>query len=506
MKYELRPYQHDAINLARESIKRGNKKILLCLATGAGKSMIAKGIVSLAKSDVLFVAHRSILIKQMEKTFKDLNNVTCGTIQKLHKEDKHYKLAIVDEAHYASGAAMQEALKYDYLIGLSATPLTRDGYRLNGWDDIIDVVQLPDLVDMGYACPVKVFAPVKIDTSHMRTVAGDFKDQDAFDEMSKSEIVGNIISIYKKYAEGLKTIIYCVNIKHAELLSAAFDDAGYRCDTVHSKKDNDPIMDDFSSGKLDIILNCDVLTTGYDAPDIYCLILATPTKSIVKAVQIYGRGTRLNPEDPEKVCLILDCANVIENTNHHPMERLDFTREKKQDNLKRCACGEKMSLRGRAVEPYNEVAYLVRSTYVCPKCNTLEDVENIKIMNPQACEKCGDTVAGAPMRIEDTDKGLSFMRECPSCGHDEEIRKIAYTKDELREIIYSREDWSSVRQYLMDNRGEYKWQWVDHAIEGMKAANADPKEVMKKAQEIISKNKKLGSLPYFFRRTDDSTN
>lgn len=461
--------------------------------------MIAKGIVSLAKSDVLLVAHRSILIKQMKKTFKDLNNVTCGTIQKLHKEDKHYKLAIIDEAHYASGAAMQEALKYDYLIGLSATPLTRDGYRLDGWDDIIDVVQLPDLVDMGYACNVKVFAPVKIDTKKMKTKQGDFDQADAFDEMSRSEIVGNILSVYEKYAKGLKTIMYCVNINHAELMAAAFIDAGYRCDTMHSKRrDNDDVADRFANGDLDIVMNVDMLTTGYDRPDIYCLILATPTKSIVKAVQIYGRGTRLNPEDPNKICLILDCANVIENTQH-PMERMDFTKEKKSDNLKRCTCGEKMALKARTTEPYNEVSYLVRSTYICPSCSILEDVENIKIMNPQACEKCGDMVAGAPMRIEDTDKGLSFMRECPSCGHDEEIRKIAYTSDELKEITFNRMDWSSVRQFLMDNRGEYKWQWVDHAIEAMKTSNAEPKAVIKKAQEIISKNKKLGSLPYFFR-------
>lgn len=494
----LRQYQTDAIQLARESLKLGNKKILLCLGTGAGKSIIAREIVSLAKKEVLFVAHRSILINQMSKTFEGLENVTCGTLQKLHKEDKHYQLAIQDEAHFGNGSVMQEALKYDFLIGLSATPLTREGYRLEGWDEIIDVCQLPDLIEWGYACPVKVYAPIKINTKDMKTVAGDFDQKQAFGEMTRSEIVGNILSVYEKHAKGLKTIIYCVNIKHAEILSSAFSDSGYACDTVHSKKSNDEVMKRFENGEIEIVLNCDVLTTGFDAPDIYCLILATPTKSIVKAVQIYGRGTRLNPADPNKECLILDCANVIENTQH-PMERLDFTKVKNDATVKKCKCGAKIVLKNRRVEPFNEVSYLVKSLYVCPECNAFDEVETIKILNPQACEKCGDMVAGATIRIDNAKDGLSFMRTCPACGNDEEIRKIKYTSEELKEIIYSREDWDSVRAFLMENRGEYKWQWVDHSIERMKESGATPKSVLQKAKEIISKNKKLGSLPYFFQ-------
>lgn len=500
---ELRPYQLQAIQLARDSIKRGNKKIILCLATGAGKSIIAREIVSLSKNDVLFVAHRSILIKQMVDTFKGIDNVKCGTIQKLHKEEKHYKLVIQDECHFGNGSVMQENLKYDFLIGLSATPLTREGYRLEGWDDIIDVIQLPDLIDLGFACPVKVYAPIKINTKDMKTINGDFDQKQAFVEMSKSQIVGDILKVYEQYAKGLKTIIYCVNIKHSEILSSAFSEAGYACDTVHSKKSNDEVMIRFEKGELDIVLNCDVLTTGFDAPDIYCLILATPTKSIVKAVQIYGRGTRLNQLDPDKECLILDCANVIENTQH-PMERLNLTKVKNNNNIKKCKCETKMQLKNRSVEPYNEVSYLVKSLYICPNCNSFDEVETIKILNPQACEKCGDMVAGAVVRIDNKKEGLSFMRTCPSCGNDEEVRKIQYTSEELKEIIFHRQDWDSVRAYLMEHRGDYKWQWVDHSIERMREGGATPKAVLDKAQEIISKNKKLGSLPYFFQAKESA--
>jgi len=323
----LRPYQIEAIDLIKAELKKGHKRVLLALATGAGKSVIARSIAEMAaekNNQVLFTAHRTILIDQMKETFKGLSNVTCGTLQSMSRKEHNVKLIIEDESHFGNGSKMRSKMPDGVItIGLSATPLNGDGSKLEGWDVIIDHIQLCDLIKMGYASPVKCLAPVKPDRDKLKISKGDYDNKEAFDLMAKSSMIGDIVDTYEKYAHGLRTLVFCVNIQHAELLSAEFKARGYRCDSVHSKKDSGEVLDRFKKHEIDIVTNIDVLTTGFDVPDVYCIILAVPTKSIVKAVQIYGRATRLNPNDPNKTALILDCAGVIEDTIH-PLTRMRF--------------------------------------------------------------------------------------------------------------------------------------------------------------------------------------
>ena len=158
------------------------------------------------------------------------------------------------------------------------------------------------------------------------------------------------------------------------------------------------------------MINVDVLTTGYDAPDIYCLILASPTKSLIKSTQIYGRATRLNPLDKNKEALIIDCANVIENTQH-PLQRFDFTKTKR-DNSKICKCGLKFKLINRNVNLLNEYEYTVTSDYKCD-CGEIYSIENLKLINMSLCPNCNDVfkpIGG--IQLNATDKHLKFDLVC----------------------------------------------------------------------------------------------
>lgn len=501
--FKLRSYQKEAIQKARESFAKGNKKICLTLATGAGKSPIAREIISLFRDKnpngkIAYLTFRTVLINQMKETLKGLN-VEIDTLQAKGKtQTELYDLVIIDEVHYAFSSKLQNNINSKYILGLSATPVDSYGNALE-FDDIVDVVQLKDLIDMGYASPVKVLSNSNIDTSSLKSRAGDFVNSEAYDLMSKSVVQKNIVDTYIKYAKGLKTIVYGVNIKHCEQLKDEFINAGFKCDSVHSKKkDTNKSLEKFKNNEIDILVNADILTTGFDAPDIYCLILAAPTKSVIKAVQIYGRATRLNPNDKDKTALILDCAEVIKNTVH-PLEKLDFNK-KKQDKQKMCECGKAFKLINRVSNHLNEFEYIVISDYKCD-CGATDRVENIKVINHSLCENCGEIFESKGVVMEQDNKSLNFDLECNSCGHKRKFREILYTNDELKEMQYNKAfsgaKWDDVKIILKAEckKAGYHWKWSERALE-MLMIKYSPVEAIEKIKMILKTGKKIGSVMY----------
>ena len=139
---ELRNYQIDAINKARTSFKNGNKDIALTLCTGAGKSPISREIIKLfreknPKGKIAYLTFRTVLIDQMKETLKGLD-VEIGTLQgKCKTQTELYDLVLVDEVHFARTSKLQNNISAKYKIGLSATPITPDGFALE-FDEIID--------------------------------------------------------------------------------------------------------------------------------------------------------------------------------------------------------------------------------------------------------------------------------------------------------------------------------------------------------------------------------
>ena len=493
----LRPYQHEAIMQARQAFKDGHKNVCLCLATGAGKSVIVEEIIKTAKGRVLYLTFRTVLIDQMKKYFKN-SNIEFGTLQKYGKEEtEHYDLIIIDEIHWAHNSKLQNNLRCKYLLGLTATPITSNGYALE-FDKIIDIVQLKDLIEMGYASPVKVLSTSKVDTSTLKTIGGDFSQKDAYALMAKSAIQDDIIKVYKKYAMGLKTIIYAVNIKHCEELKEAFLKAGIQCDTAHSKKNNESI-EDFKSGKINLIINCDVLTTGFDVPDIYCLILASPTKSLIKATQIYGRATRLNPNDPKKEALIIDCAEVIANTQH-PLQRFDFTR-KKEYKRKLCQCGKEFKVINKTSHTIDAYTYQTTTFYKC-ECGELMQEEKLHTINATLCDGCGLQIEHRVMKLNHGKSSIDFDFECDKCGHVHNYRKILLTDKELKFVeeneIKNTYTWQAVSLILKAEAKAcgYKWQWVTRAMDILQSRSKTPKEVIERIKDLKALGKKIGSIVY----------
>lgn len=239
MAYKLRPHQQTAINKARESFLNGNKHICLCACVASGKTLVAKTIIdsAIAKGKkVSFFSFRKILISQLKSYFDEVPNVTIDTLQKMGKNPtEKYDLAIFDEKDFHN-TKLKNNITCERSITLSGSPIDASGNALD-FDEIIDIIQIPDLIKIGLAKPIKVLSNSLADTSKLKKQAGDFKTKEAYDLMEKPKIKKGLIDTYKKYASDRITILFAVDTNHAESLKTEFLAAGIKCDTTHSKKD-----------------------------------------------------------------------------------------------------------------------------------------------------------------------------------------------------------------------------------------------------------------------------
>lgn len=519
-------YQIEAVEKLFESLAKGNNKVVLALATGAGKSIIARMIVELANekdSQCLYTAHRAILRTQMRDTLAKCENVIVDTLQ-THKnrEYENIKLIIADEVHYGSGTKMQEAIFEKYpearVIGLSATPIKADGSKLDDWDEVIDVIQLCDLVRIGKASPVKVLAPASIDRSQFKVARGDYVEKDVEKEVTKSSIVSDVVGKWERYAKELRSLFYCLNIKHSEMICEQLVSRGYRAKTYHSKikaKEREEIMIDFKRCDIDILCSIESLTTGVDIPDVYCAVLASPTKSTIKAVQIYGRVTRLNKKDPQKEALILDMANVIDDTIH-PVGRMNFNQEQEQEGKTHEGCGGRWRVYKRDGVLEDGVNYIT-TQYRCDKCGAMKIKEDESIVRVNFCEKCDEEIEDGTAKVFtlEMDEKLSVIATCPHCGDMKTIRSIDVVDVELIEKTLkitpaNINTWDDVLTELRKARKKdgskyHAWWAKKHVIDVLKFEGYSPQDVRLALENLLQKGYGVGGIVAEVRKIKSSS-
>ena len=509
-----RKYQSEAIELLKKSIARGNKKVMLALPTGAGKSIVAREVVRMAKeknSQVLFLAHRIILIDQMKRVLSDFDNVVVETLQtsknKLHDD---IKIVIIDEGHWSANSNIQQDVMSKYpnaiTIGMSATPITASGHRLKSWETVVSTVQTIDLVNAGFLSNVKVLAPVNLDRSGFKVTAGEYNIKDVGKEVTKSTIVNGVVEKYIQYADGLKTLVFCVNVEHSELMSEEFRKYGYKSAHYHSKmnkREREIVLDNFKEGKITVLTNVETLTTGFDVPDIYCGIFATPTKSIVKAVQCYGRLLRLDPNNKNKTALILDCGNVIQDTIH-PLDIIDFEREPERNNTCKICEGETKIINQSVRE--EDGIFIKITVRECIECKNIETKESAILDNILICEECDEQIEkGESNTITKMDNGsIELFSVCPHCGHETPLRSIKAIDTDLEEIeatiiMKNCETWDDIRDQLRkatNAEGKlYHHKWSKIAVKLLEDEGFTVDEV-KKSIDFYTKNGwGLGGIP-----------
>lgn len=376
-----RYYQQIAINRTVEAIANGQNRIILVMATGTGKTYTAFQIIhrlwkSGAKKRILFLADRNALIDQTKrgdfKHFKDKMTVVkhrmidksyeiylalyqglTGTDEEANAykqfSPEFFDLIVIDECHRGSAneeSAWREILTYfknATHIGLTATPReTKETSNTEYFGEPVYTYSLKQGIDDGFLAPYKVMrVTLNVDSEGYRPQQGktdkdgveiedriynrkDFDKKLVIDE--RTDIIAKKVTEYLKgFDRFAKTIIFCVDIDHAERMRNAI--ARYNADLVAvNHKYVMQITGDNDEGKreLDNFINpeekypviattSELMTTGVDAQTCKVIVLDANINSMTKFKQIVGRGTRINEEFNKLYFTILDFRNATDN-------------------------------------------------------------------------------------------------------------------------------------------------------------------------------------------------
>lgn len=328
----LRDYQKDAIAKTYQSLRQVDR-VMLSMPTGAGKTHVASGIIQHGLKHsrrIGFLVDRLTLVDQTLARFS-AQGVRCGVMQANHPlrdpdapvqimsvqtlrrrplhTIPHCDLYFHDEAHDKHKIVWKLMDYFDAKwVGLSATPFTTG--LANYWQDLVFATTTADLIEMGYLSPYRAFGPSSPNMSGARIFGGDWASEDARTRMEP--LTGDITAHYQSKTPGKKAIVFCTNVRHAIQMAEAFRSAGVEAAHV-SGKDSDDVRRDtltrYAEGDIKVLTNCEVLTKGYDQPDIEVGIFARPTRSLSLHIQMMGRVLRTAPGKREAI--LLDHAGNI---------------------------------------------------------------------------------------------------------------------------------------------------------------------------------------------------
>ena len=327
MSIKLRPYQEEARTKIKDEWDKGNKKTLLVLPTGCGKTivfaMIAADMVKKGKR-VLILAHRAELLEQAADKIRRSTGLICsvekaeescigswfmitvGSVQTLQKEkrlsrfnNEHFDVIIVDEAHHCISDSYQRVLNYfnnANVLGVTATPDRGDMRNLGEYFETLAYeYTLPKAIKEGYLSPIKALTiPLKLDLSGVAMQSGDFKAGDLGTALDP--YLEQIAKEMSNYCKGRKTVVFLPLVKTSQKFTGILNQIGFNAAEVNGNSDDRAeILKDFDENKYNVICNSMLLTEGWDCPSVDCVIILRPTKVRSLYSQMVGRGTRLYP-------------------------------------------------------------------------------------------------------------------------------------------------------------------------------------------------------------------
>ena len=306
----LRPYQVDLFNRITKSLKNGNKRVLGVLPCGGGKSYLFKAMVDLTKNGyVLILTHRQELKSQHADLLADSNHHRLAMVMTEANRLGQYEkpsLIICDEAHLSRANSWVKVLEYYSdvpVVGLTATPTRLSGDPLGDiYQDMVEGVTVKELIEMHCLAPYEYYAPTVVETDEIAVRMGDYVIKDLDTLMSNKAIYGDVISHYKHFADGEKSIAYCVSVKHAEMVAQAFRDAGYSAESVSANTPNRlEIMEKFREGEITILCNVGIISEGISINDVTCCLMLRPTESVALGIQQMMRCMRYLPGKTAKI-------------------------------------------------------------------------------------------------------------------------------------------------------------------------------------------------------------
>src|SRR6186713_1319456 len=268
----LRPYQREAIDAVLAARRSGVRRMLVCLPTGAGKTVIFSHLAQLAQRQVLVLAHREELLAQAreklqhalqgagvvalergsERGAPDAKVLVCS-IRSLHEQrlaevirGKNLGLVIYDECHHAAAEDNLRVLRQigvfepnwpGTLLGFTATTSRGDG---KGLDEVFERIvysrSLPDLIDAGYLSPLRGFrVSTAADLTRLSAFGADFREEELASAVDIEERNALVARSIQELARDRRTIAFCVTVNHARNLCRSLNVLGVPAGVVHGE-------------------------------------------------------------------------------------------------------------------------------------------------------------------------------------------------------------------------------------------------------------------------------
>lgn len=387
---KLRDYQNQLITNVRQSYLNGNRSPCIVLGCGGGKTVVFAYMASQSQSKgntVWFMVHRKELLDQTIATFDRFgikrDSIHIGMVGTFARNLEKYPkpdFIIFDECHFSAAKTWRkiiDAFPDAMLAGLTATPCRLDGKPLGEiYDDLVEGESIKSLVDKGFLAPYKYYAPNVADLSSLKKKRGDYDSNEAAELLSTKTVFGDVIKHYREYADGKQTICYCATIKHSEMMAEEF--RSYGINAVHfdgntPKKERDKIIQDFREGKITILCNVDLISVGFDCPDVDCCILLRPTDSTALYIQQACRALRFREG---KTAVILDHVNNFER-HGLPDDERNWSLGKKYEKPKRFNSDGTLKIK----QCQNCFAVFEAGSIACPHCGSEVKLEKQELKN-----------------------------------------------------------------------------------------------------------------------------
>lgn len=330
----LRPYQERALDQIRHQFRRGRKRVILCLPTGAGKTHVAAHMMSLARdkgNSSIFIADREVLVLQAserlsedwiphgiimsDKTRNQYEEIRIASAQTLEARGGFpaVDFGVVDEAHGQRKMISEWMLSSDRpWIGLTATPFTAGMGKI--WEGIVNGVTTDELIRDGVLCPLDIYVATPIDMDGAKVSNGEWSSRTAAGRTLP--VVGNIVADYishtnRKFRGPVPTLVFSPTVDTGEELCRHFSAAGLRFEQISyrdkSTTDRQHKIKQLAAGDIHGLISCEALAKGFDLPIIRCIVMARPYRSsMASVIQALGRGMRGDPSKTD--CLLLDHA------------------------------------------------------------------------------------------------------------------------------------------------------------------------------------------------------
>jgi DNA repair protein RadD len=380
----LRPYQEVAVNDAIKALdKHGNT--LVVAPTGAGKTIMLSALVGKRHKEgkkVLIVQHRDELVEQNQSKFKKVNpyittSIVNGTVkhwdgdavfsmvQTISRERNlrdrpKFDMVVIDEGHHAAAPTYRrvvDAVLEDNdraeIVGFTATPNRGDGKGLRSvFNNCAHQIEIGSLIQEGFLVRPKTFVidlgvNDQLDKVTKRGKEYDMEEVAAI--MDRQVINDRIVREWQNKAGDRKTVVFCSTVKHAENLCDAFLMSGVAANFVTGetpKEERSQMLHDLEHGDLQVVVNVAVLTEGFDAPPVSCVILTRPCSQKGTMVQMIGRGLRivdpeLYPNTIKTDCIVMDFGtSVITHGSIDDVANLDGKDKKEEGEAPTKTCPE----------------------------------------------------------------------------------------------------------------------------------------------------------------------